>query len=151
MIKYVMCLMVMLILVGCATAPMGLNVQRSISRSSGDVTATLILEYKYDKVTPEQVVLVASVIKNYLESTDLTTVERANLILEIEQKINVKFLKKWAREIVNQVPAEVSLVEGKIVMIDMCEQIIIAANKFNPEDIKKSEEDSEEKLTVTIK
>ena len=129
---------IVLFATACSSIPVGLNVQRSTARATGDVTTTLALEYNVGKVTPAQVIETANIVKNIIESTDLTTVTRAELIALIDAKINVAVLKTWANKIVGIVPEDMDLADAKIVMIDMLDQIILAAGKFNPDDVKKT-------------
>lgn len=131
---------VMILMSACATAPVGLNVQRSSARATGDVATTLVLEANYDKVTPAQVVEVATTIKDTIGSVDLSTIRRDDLVALIESRIKVDFLKNWAQKVVNVVPEETDLSAAKVVMVDMLDQAILAAGKFDPAAIRKQEQ-----------
>ena len=127
---------IILFATACSSIPVGMNIQRSTARATGDVTTTLALEYNVGKVTPAQVIETANIIKNIINSVDLTTITRAELIAMIDAKINVAVLKTWATKIVGIVPEDMNLADAKVVMVDMLDQIILAATKFDPAAVK---------------
>jgi len=131
---------VILLMSACTTGPVSMNMQRSIARASGDMATIMVLDAQYDKITPEKVINVATKIKTALEATTVDGVDTDALLEIIKSNIDIDALNGWATTMVSKIPAGMSVKDGKVIIIDMCEQIILAANKFDPTAAPKKEE-----------
>lgn len=124
--------MILIFMCACVSGPVSLNMQRATARSVGDLGTIMVLDAKYDQITPEKIIKVAEEIKKALEAQSLEELDRAGLIALISSKIDVELIKTWANKMVAMIPENVSPKDGKVIIIDMCDQIILAAGKFDP-------------------
>ena len=126
-----------IMLVGCTVfnENVSLNQQRSLSRCAGDIGATTILEVRKD-VTPEKILELADIITDVVENSDMETLNREELLELINEQLEengLEFLNRYAIQVVNNVPEGMSLVKGKIIIIEICKGLTTGAEEFKYE------------------
>jgi len=134
------CVMLIAIVSGCSStmdnSSFSMNYQKSLVRSAGDLSATTILE-TYENIDVLKVIQVADIIIKYLEGTDIETLQRDELIIQISEKIPYDNLKKIAFSLVNKLPETIEMKDAKILLISYCKGMKIGAQEFSILDRKK--------------
>ena len=128
---------VLFMLTSCSTSKISMNVQKSLGRSGGDLIATLTLDMKNDKVTPEQVISFAKQISDNISKYNNDTITKEELVSLLEDKISNDTLKPYITKIVKYIPENISLVEKKKIIIAICTGLCVGATEWKPEDNNK--------------
>lgn len=117
---------------GCSTTTFSMNYQRAMARTGGDLSVTVVLENASTKISRDQIIKIANDIKAYLDKVDLTKVDSAALITQIQDLIPIAQLKPLAAYIVGKIPTDASkLQNGKILANECLDGIIMGASKFD--------------------
>ena len=130
-----------LILSGCtSTTNFSMNYQRAIARTSGDLSTTVFLENRHEKISKEKIIEIAEIIKAYIEFADLESIDKDTLLMEIQTRITVESLKNLAYKIISKIPEGETAENSRRVMVEFLDGVITGAIKFNENDVIKKEE-----------
>ena len=125
---------VLFMMSGCSNLSM--NVQKSLARSAGDITATLILDIRNDKITTDQILTFANQVILTTNKCDQENITKEELIALIENKIDNDVLKQYVKKIVGAVPNNMNLTQTKKIIIAICTGLCVGASEWDEEDLK---------------
>jgi len=135
-LSYGLLIGVIIMITGCNTINVSMNIKKSGARAVGDMAATIALDMKKDNIDKEKIILFSRQIFNAIKDYQGEIITKDALQIIIEDKISNDKLKPYVAKLLAIFPNEINIKESKKLIESICTGLCIGATEWSDEDSK---------------